>query len=110
MLARKTPGEMIFTGRSVDALDDVRAAGGATEIQTAGRRDMSAVAIASGWFSSLRRPGKKKKSYQKQQAKSAWDLSGLTTVSRPAQDRSRSCARCSGPSKRASRGGRAPGI
>lgn len=85
----KRPAKMIFTGRSVDALDDVRAADAAVEIQAAGRRDVSAVAIAAGWFSSLRRPGKKKKSYQKQQAKSAWDLSGLsTTVSRPAGSRS----------------------
>lgn len=67
---------MIFTGRSVDALDEVRASG-----DGGGRRDVSAVAIAAGWFSSLRRPGKRKKSYQKQ-AKSAWDLSvSSTTVS-----------------------------
>lgn len=77
--------EMIFTGRSVDALDEVRGTGGAADIQAEGRRDIKAVAIAAGWFSSLRRPGKKKKShYQKQQAKSAWDLSDLTLVSPPA--------------------------
>lgn len=79
--------EMIFTGRSVDALDEVRGTGGAADIQAEGRRDIKAVAIAAGWFSSLRRPGKKKKShYQKQQAKSAWDLSDLTLVSPPRQD------------------------
>lgn len=66
---------MIFTGRSVDALDEVR--GG--NVQTEHRRDVSAVAIAAGWFSSLRKPGKRnKKGYQKQ-AKSAWDLSTLST-------------------------------
>lgn len=73
---------MIFTGRSVDALDEVRGASGAGGIQldgATGRRDVSAVAIAAGWFSSLRRPGKRKKSYQKQ-AKSAWDLSVLSTT------------------------------
>lgn len=68
---------MIFTGRSVDALDEVRG----NNIQTENRRDVSAVAIAAGWFSSLRRPGKRnKKGYQKQ-AKSAWDLSTLSMVS-----------------------------
>jgi len=74
---------MIFTGRSVDALDEVRGASGADGRRPdVGRRDVSAVAIAAGWFSSLRRPGKRKKGYQKQ-AKSAWDLSVLsTTVSR----------------------------
>lgn len=75
---------MIFTGRSVDALDQVRGAGDIQPDGASGRRDMSAgaVAIAAGWFSSLRRPGKRKKNYQKQ-AKSAWDLSVLsvTTVS-----------------------------
>lgn len=72
---------MIFTGRSVDALDEVRDAGGAADVHPDGRRDVSAVAIAAGWFSSLRRPGKRnKKGYQKQ-AKSAWDLSALSTVS-----------------------------
>ncbi|XP_053970916.1 cytohesin-1 isoform X1 [Hylaeus anthracinus] len=66
---------MIFTGRSVDALDEVR--GG--NVRTDNRRDVSAVAIAAGWFSSLRRPGKRnKKGYQKQ-AKSAWDLSTCST-------------------------------
>lgn len=72
---------MIFTGRSVDALDEVRGAGGAGDVQPdGGRRDVSAVAIAAGWFSSLRRPGRKnKKNYQKQ-AKSAWDISGLSTT------------------------------
>lgn len=73
---------MIFTGRSVDALDEVRGTSGDIQPDHGGRRDVSAVAIAAGWFSSLRRPGKRKKSYQKQ-AKSAWDLSVLsTTVSR----------------------------
>ena len=68
---------MIFTGRSVDALDEVRG----SNVQTDNRRDVSAVAIAAGWFSSLRRPGKRnKKGYQKQ-AKSAWDLSTLSMVS-----------------------------
>lgn len=68
---------MIFTGRSVDALDEVRG----NNVQTENRRDVSAVAIAAGWFSSLRRPGKRnKKGYQKQ-AKSAWDLSTLSMVS-----------------------------
>lgn len=73
---------MIFTGRSVDALDEVRDAGGVSDVQPdGGRRDtVSAVAIAAGWFSSLRRPGRKnKKNYQKQ-AKSAWDISGLSTT------------------------------
>ncbi|XP_043512872.1 cytohesin-1 isoform X6 [Frieseomelitta varia] len=65
---------MIFTGRSVDALDEVRG----SNVQADNRRDVSAVAIAAGWFSSLRRPGKRnKKGYQKQ-AKSAWDLSTLS--------------------------------
>lgn len=64
---------MIFTGRSVDALDDVRS------VQD-DRREINAISIASGWFSSLRRTGKKyKKGYQKQ-AKSAWDLRTLTTA------------------------------
>lgn len=68
---------MIFTGRSVDALDEVRG----SNVQTDNRRDVSAVAIAAGWFSSLRRPGKRnKKGYQKQ-AKSTWDLSTLSMVS-----------------------------
>ena len=68
---------MIFTGRSVDALDEVR--GG--NVHTDSRREVSAVAIAAGWFSSLRKTGKRnKKGYQKQ-AKSAWDLSTLSTVS-----------------------------
>lgn len=73
---------MIFTGRSVDALDEMRGTG-TTNGQPDGHRNMSAVAIAAGWFSSLRRPGRKhKKNYQKQ-AKSVWDLSALaTTVSR----------------------------
>lgn len=67
---------MIFTGRSVDALDEVRDVQAENE-----RRDVSAIAIAAGWFSSLRRPGRKnKKGYQKQ-AKSAWDLSTLSMVS-----------------------------
>lgn len=83
---------MIYTGRSVDALDDVRGAGDAADIHAEGRRDMKAVAIATGWFSSLRRPGKKnRKNHQKQQAKSAWDLSDLSTVSRPVG--LRSCVR-----------------
>lgn len=76
---------MIFTGRSVDALDEVRGgsgAGGPLLQQDGGRRDVSAVAIAAGWFSSLRRPGKRKKSYQKQ-AKSAWDLTVLSTTVSP---------------------------
>lgn len=66
---------MIFTGRSVDALDEVVAA-----VQPViGERRESAVSIATSWFSSLRRPGKKqKKPFQGQkQAKSAWDLSTL---------------------------------
>ncbi|KOX78308.1 hypothetical protein WN51_07714 [Melipona quadrifasciata] len=61
----------------LDALDEVRG----SNVQTDNRRDVSAVAIAAGWFSSLRRPGKRnKKGYQKQ-AKSAWDLSTLSMVS-----------------------------
>jgi len=76
---------MIFTGRSVDALDEVRDTTGTASIvvQSDARREVNAVAIAAGWFSSLRRPGRKhKKNYQKQ-AKSAWDLSSLSvTVSR----------------------------
>lgn len=79
-------GKMIFTGRSVDALDEMRGtdAGGIRPAVDGGRRDASAVAIAAGWFSSLRRPGKRnKKSLNQKQAKSAWDLSVLsTTVSR----------------------------
>lgn len=72
-----TAPSMIFTGRSVDALDEVRG----SNVQPDSRRDVSAVAIAAGWFSSLRRPGKRnKKGYQKQ-AKSAWDLSTLSMVS-----------------------------
>lgn len=75
---------MIFTGRSVDALDEVRDTSGIQSDGATGHRDVSAVAIAAGWFSSLRRPGKRRKNYQKQ-AKSAWDLSVLSTatVSRP---------------------------
>ncbi|KMQ90946.1 cytohesin-1-like isoform 1 protein [Lasius niger] len=88
---------MIFTGRSVDALDEMRgtsrgagagAGGVVRSVVDGGRRDASAVAIAAGWFSSLRRPGKKsKKNLNQKQAKSAWDLSVLsTTVSRRARD------------------------
>lgn len=73
---------MIFTGRSVDALDEVRGTGaGVRPAADGGRRDASAVAIAAGWFSSLRRPGKKsKKNLNQKQTKSAWDLSSLSTT------------------------------
>lgn len=78
---------MIFTGRSVDALDDVRDVVVVKNDDIQQRRDVSAVAIAAGWFSSLRRPGKKNKKCgggsggQQKQAKSAWDLTTLTMVS-----------------------------
>ncbi|KAI4490109.1 hypothetical protein M0804_004291 [Polistes exclamans] len=68
---------MIFTGRSVDALDEVR--GSSVVVQNDERRDVKAVAIAAGWFSSLRRPGKRNKKSCQKQAKSAWDLTTLST-------------------------------
>ncbi|XP_046735355.1 cytohesin-1 isoform X3 [Diprion similis] len=70
---------MIFTGRSVDALDDVRGDVVVGVKHDDQRRDVSAVATAAGWFSSLRRPGKKsKKAAQNKQVKSAWDLTTIT--------------------------------
>nr|KAF7432085.1 hypothetical protein H0235_005009 [Vespula pensylvanica] len=69
---------MIFTGRSVDALDEVRGSSGVV-VQSDERRDVKAVAIAAGWFSSLRRPGKRNKRSCQKQAKSAWDLTTLST-------------------------------
>ncbi|KAL2716473.1 cytohesin-1 isoform X3 [Vespula squamosa] len=70
---------MIFTGRSVDALDEVRGSSGVV-VQSDERRDVKAVAIAAGWFSSLRRPGKRNKRSCQKQAKSAWDLTTLSTL------------------------------
>ncbi|KAF7405218.1 hypothetical protein HZH66_004124 [Vespula vulgaris] len=70
---------MIFTGRSVDALDEVRGSSGVV-VQSDERRDVKAVAIAAGWFSSLRRPGKRNKRSCQKQAKSAWDLTTLSTI------------------------------
>lgn len=79
----RNAGNMIFTGRSVDALDEVRGTGtgGVRPAADGGRRDASTIAIAAGWFSSLRRPGKKnKKNLNQKQTKSAWDLSLLSTT------------------------------
>lgn len=73
---------MIFTGRSVEALDDIRGGGEDNNNKTV-HRQLSAVSIATGWFSSLRRPARKSKkssTYQKQ-AKSAWDLTALSLAS-----------------------------
>lgn len=71
----------------MDALDEMRANsradGGVVRpvLDGGGRRDTSAIAIAAGWFSSLRRPGKKsKKNLNQKQAKSAWDLSVLSAT------------------------------
>lgn len=73
---------MIFTGRSVDALDEALPAG---ELQQHHRRD-SAVSIAASWFSSLRRPAKRTKRpfHAHKQAKSAWDLSTLNQIAKTA--------------------------
>lgn len=67
---------MIFNGRSVDALD---------QVHRDDRRDYNAIAIAAGWFSSLRRPGKKCKKSSQKPVKSAWDLTTISSVSGQAQ-------------------------
>ena len=79
---------MIFSGRSVVALDEVHRHQNPPHLLNGERRE-SAVAIATGWFSSLRRPGKKaKKGFSSQkQAKSAWDLSALNQLARTVRPR-----------------------
>ena len=73
---------MIFTGRSVDALDQV----GGVDVGVVGvaddngRKDVSAISIAASWFSSLRRPRRKNNKTCQKHAKSAWDLTAFSTV------------------------------